>query len=146
MAPTSRDGVAKGYLWYDVSVHKLDEPLGRKDLAVVGAGPVGIASLWSANRQGLDAIAIEAAASPLETVRRFLPGLVTVSTPDEWAIDGLPVDCRDPHEVTREDLLSYYARVLAYGRLPVACSQSLVALDPSVRDVRVTLSASSATH
>ncbi len=54
-----------------------------------------------------------------------------------WEIDGLPVDCRAIGEVTREDLLSYYGRVAAYGRLEMAFRQRVVAITPSSDGVRV---------
>jgi NADPH-dependent 2,4-dienoyl-CoA reductase/sulfur reductase-like enzyme len=95
------------------------ELLGRRDLVVVGAGPVGLAALWFAGRHGINAIAIESASSPLESIRRFSPGLVTASNALKWEIDGLPVDCRSVTEVTREDLLSYYSRVSSLGGLRV---------------------------
>ncbi len=104
---------------------------------MIGAGPVGLAALWYAHRYSIDAIALDAGQASLDSIRSFGPGLVTVSTAHEWEIDGLPVDCRAPTEVTREDLLSYYSRIGAYGRLEVACRQRVTALTARPDAVRV---------
>ncbi len=104
---------------------------------MIGAGPVGLAALWYAHRHGIDAIALDAGHAPLDSVRAFGAGLVTVSTAHEWEIDGLPVDCAAPTEVTREDLLSYYARVGAYGGLEVAYRQRVTAIAVRPEAVRI---------
>jgi thioredoxin reductase (NADPH) len=113
------------------------EFLGHHRLIVIGAGPVGVAALWFARRSGIDAIAIESGRAPLGTISAFLPGLVTASDATEWEIDGLPVDARDITEITREDLLSYYSRVIALGQLPIACSTRVTALVPSADSINI---------
>jgi thioredoxin reductase (NADPH) len=113
--------------------------IGRHDLLVVGAGPVGIAALWFARRHGLDAVAVDAGTGPLSCIRGFLPGLVTVSGARDWEIDGLPVDCHGAREVTREDLLGYYARVARYGRMRIADRSEVIAIVPDDEGVRVTV-------
>src|SRR5207237_3954772 len=111
--------------------------LGRCGLLVVGAGPVGIAALWFAHRYGIGAVALDSASFPLQGIREFAPGLVTASSALDWEIDGLPVDCQMGDQITREELLSYYARVCAYGRLRVTCRQRVIRIEPRIDGVRV---------
>jgi thioredoxin reductase len=111
--------------------------LGNRDLVVVGAGPVGLAALWFARRYGTNAMALDAGQRPLDSLRSFATGTVTASNALEWEIDGLPVDCRNVTEITREDLLSYYTRVSSLGRLQVALGQNVVAVRPSDDGVKV---------
>jgi thioredoxin reductase len=111
--------------------------LGRTKLLVIGAGPTGVAALWFARRRGLDAVGLDAGPAPLDVIRGYPDNLVSLSTSREWEIDGLPVDCRAPNEVTREDLLSYYSRVLAYGQLRVRCRARVVDIRPLPSGCRV---------
>jgi thioredoxin reductase len=115
------------------------ELLGRHDLVVVGAGPVGVAALWFARRFGLDAVALDTAASPLSCITGFSPGLVTASAAREWEVDGLPVDARSGHEITREDLVSYYARIARYAQARIACRSEVVAIEPGPSETRITV-------
>lgn len=111
--------------------------LGNRDLLVVGAGPVGLAALWFARRYGIDAMALDAGRFPLASVRGFAAGMVTASNALEWEVDGVPVDCRNVTEVTREDLLSYYTRISSLGRLNVAMGQNVLAVRPKGDGVEV---------
>lgn len=113
--------------------------LGHHDLVVIGGGPVAVAALWYARKAGLDAIALEAGPHALAVVHGYQPQLILASTSWEWQIDGLPVDCRNPREVTREDLLSYYTRVIVCGRLDVRPNQRVVGIDHEEDRIKLTV-------
>jgi thioredoxin reductase len=98
--------------------------LGEKELLVVGAGPAGLSALFEARKQGISAVGIEAGKYPANAIYNYLDGLPVLSPPEHYEIDELPLDCRDPTWVTREELLHYYARIINYGRLDIQCGLS----------------------
>src|SRR5882762_6503106 len=86
-------------------------------LVVVGGGPTGIAALFEARRQGIEAVGLEAGPGPTTSIREYLNGLVLISRPTDYEIAGLPLDTRDPNQLTREEVLHYLGRVINYGGL-----------------------------
>ncbi len=109
--------------------------LGRIRLAVIGGGPTGLAALFHAARLGLPALALEAGENPLAAVQDHLEGLIFVSPSTHYEVAGLPLDCRDTGEVTREEVLHYYARLVEYGRLDVRARWRCVDLEPGAHGV-----------
>ncbi|MEA2503272.1 MAG: hypothetical protein QOG36_315, partial [Actinomycetota bacterium] len=45
-------------------------------LVVVGGGPTGIAALFEARREGIEAVGLEAGPGPTTSIREYLNGLV----------------------------------------------------------------------
>ena len=111
----------------------------RVDLLVIGAGPTGIAALARAVRRGLDAIAVEGGSCIASGIARYPNHLVFMTSPWDFTIDGLPLDCRDPRGVGRDEVLSYLGRVVRHRRLRVAVDTSCIRLEPGSRAVRCTL-------
>src|SRR5437879_868949 len=104
-------------------------------LVVVGGGPTGIAALFEARRQGIEAVGLEAGPGPTPSIREYLNGLVLISRPTDSAIAGIPLDTRDPNQLTREEVLHYLGRVINYGGLDLrfhAPARELVAQDGRV--------------
>jgi hypothetical protein len=106
---------------------------------VVGGGPTGIAALVHARLEGIDAVGLEAGDQPLAAVAGYMEQLVLVSRSTHYEVAGIPLDCRDPDELTREDLLSYYARVLTLARAELRCRARCRALVPHADHVEVVL-------
>src|SRR5438094_9666184 len=92
------------------------EPL-EVPLVVVGGGPTGIAALFEARRQGIEAVGLEAGPGPTTSIREYLNGLVLISRPTDYEIAGIPLDTRDPNQLTREEVLHYLRRAINYARL-----------------------------
>src|SRR5258708_8306297 len=86
-------------------------------LVVVGGGPTGIAALFQARLEGIEAVGLEAGPGPTTSVREYLNGLVLISRPTDYEIAGIPLDTRDPNQLTREEVLHYLGRVINYGDL-----------------------------
>jgi thioredoxin reductase (NADPH) len=86
-------------------------------LVVVGGGPTGIAALFEARREGIEAVGLEAGPGPTTSIREYLNGLVLISRPTDYEIAGIPLDTRDPNQLTREEVLHYLGRVINYGSL-----------------------------
>src|SRR6266849_8786641 len=85
--------------------------------AVVGGGPTGIAALFQAAQEGIEAVGLEAGPGPTTSIREYLNGLVLISRPTDYEIAGIPLDTRDPNQLTREEVLHYLGRVINYGDL-----------------------------
>src|SRR5229473_1123922 len=104
-------------------------------LVVVGGGPTGIAALFEAHRQGIEAVGLEAGPGPTTSIREYLNGLVLISRPTDYEIAGIPLDTRDPNQLTREEVLHYLGRIINYGDLDLrfhAPAQELAACDGRV--------------
>lgn len=101
------------------------------DLAVVGGGPTGVAALFQAGLEGLSAVGLEAGPWPGASVSDYLNGLVLISRPSDYEIAGIPLDCRDGNQLTREEVLHYLGRVANYGRLRIRCNEPCTALEAS---------------
>ncbi|MFN0180513.1 MAG: NAD(P)-binding domain-containing protein [Gemmatimonadales bacterium] len=98
------------------------------DLLVLGGGPTGIAALLHASLAGLSAVGVEAGLAPLDAVHHYMEGLVLASHAREFEVAHVPLDCSNPREVTREELLHYYARLLNLGRIRLLCGCRCVAI------------------
>jgi Pyridine nucleotide-disulphide oxidoreductase len=105
------------------------------DLVVVGAGPTGIAALLHARRLGLQAVAIDPG-GPLAQLRRYPDQLIFVSPSHDFEVASIPLDCRSAAQVTREEVLSYYERLVAWEGLEVRPARCR-ALQPDPGGVRV---------
>jgi thioredoxin reductase len=101
------------------------------DLAVVGGGPTGVAALFQAGIEGLSAVGLEAGPWPGAAVGDYLNGLVLISRPSDYEIAGIPLDCRDGNQLTREEVLHYLSRIANYGQLHIRCGEPCTALVPT---------------
>ena len=99
-------------------------------LVVVGGGPTGIAALHEARRQGIEAVGLEAGPGPTTSIREYLNGLVLISRPTDYEVAGIPLDTRDPNQLTREEVLHYLGRVINYGGLDLRFRAPVLELVP----------------
>ncbi|HEX9314317.1 MAG TPA: NAD(P)-binding domain-containing protein, partial [Actinomycetota bacterium] len=97
---------------------------------VVGGGPTGIAALHEARRQGIEAVGLEAGPGPTTSIREYLNGLVLISRPTDYEVAGIPLDTRDPNQLTREEVLHYLGRVINYGGLDLRFRAPVLELVP----------------
>jgi len=104
------------------------------DLLVVGGGPTGIAALFQAGLERIPAVAIDAGAGPAASIRQYLNGLVLISRPTDYEVAGIPLDCRDPGQLTREEVLHYLGRVVNYGGLDLRAGETCLELTPRAAD------------
>ncbi len=85
------------------------------DLAVVGAGPCGIAVAAAAARAGLDAIMVDR--GPLcASIVRYPFYMQFFSTPEKLELEGLPFVTME-RNATRREALSYYRKVAEFFEL-----------------------------
>jgi cation diffusion facilitator CzcD-associated flavoprotein CzcO len=120
----------------------LDRQLGKAGLVVVGCGPTGIAGLVQAALEGIPAIGIEAGPAPIASVLDYMEGLVLSSPAEHYEVGGLPLDCRAASQITREEVLHYYARVIRHYGLDIRCGTRCMELEPREQHVLVRVNTS----
>jgi len=87
------------------------------ELAVVGAGPCGIAVGAAAGRMGLRTALFDQ--GPLcDSILRYPTHMSFFSTPEKLEIEGLPFVTSEK-TATRKEALTYYRKVADYFQLPV---------------------------
>ena len=87
-------------------------------------------------------MALESQSTPLAAIQGYSEGLVFSSPASHFEIDGVPLDCKDFHQVTREEVLFYYERIINLKRLEVACDTKVCSLKPLGKSVKVTCATS----
>jgi thioredoxin reductase (NADPH) len=81
------------------------------DVAIVGAGPCGLAAAIAAQRAGLRAVVFDRACI-VSGIYGYPTDLIFFSTPEKLAIGGIPFVCAT-EKPTRRDALAYYRAVAA---------------------------------
>jgi thioredoxin reductase (NADPH) len=89
----------------------------RRDLVVIGAGPVGLACAIEAQRRGVTARVLDKGAL-VNSILGYPSNMEFFSTPELIEIGGHPFPVRR-YKPTREDALEYYNLVAARERLDV---------------------------
>lgn len=110
---------------------------GTYDLLIVGAGPAGLATAIEGQRHGLRVVVIDRG-SLLEHLRRFPIGMAFFSPRPTLELAGIPLDVPRRHP-TREDMISYYARVARITGLEVRTGRELGAVTGSDGDFTVAI-------
>lgn len=98
-----------------------------RDLVIVGAGPIGLATAIEAQRAGLDAVVVEKGAL-LNSFLGYPTGMEFFSTPDLLEIGGYPLPSRD-YKPIREEALDYYRRVAEAEGLEVRLYERVLRAD-----------------
>jgi thioredoxin reductase (NADPH) len=98
----------------------------RLDLAIIGAGPAGLAAAHAAARAGLDYLVLEKGFIA-HTMFRYPLGRVVFSTPDELEFErGRLKPCGE--KPTREELLSYYVQFALENNLRIQTEEQVISL------------------
>ena len=100
---------------------------GGADVAIVGAGPCGLAAAVAMRRAGLQAVAFDASCV-VSTIAAYPTYVTFFSTTEKLAIGGLPfVIAAD--KPTRRDALAYYRAVVRHFDLVVRQYQRVVRVE-----------------
>src|SRR3954465_7517805 len=95
-----------------------DLPPERRDLVVIGAGPVGLACAIEARPPGLTARVVEKG-TLVNSIYGYPTNMEFFSTPDLIEIGGYPFPVQH-YKPTREDALEYYRGVAAREQLDLS--------------------------
>ena len=93
-------------------------PAATVDVAVIGAGPIGIEVAAELRRRGLSTLNIDRGALGAQIVA-FPPRTRWFSGPERIGIAGVPLETIDQEKATREDYLAYLRAVVRQFDLPL---------------------------
>lgn len=99
----------------------------RLDLAVVGAGPCGMAVGVAASRVGLDCLLFDRGCL-VNSLVGYPMRMTFFSTPENLEIGGVPFICSGP-KPTRDEALTYYRRAAQYYDLRIHTYEEIVSID-----------------
>jgi len=106
-----------------------------RDVVIVGAGPVGIASAIEAKRRGLDALLIDKGAL-CNSFLGYPTNMEFFSTPERLEIGGYPFSTRR-YKPIREEALDYYRRVAVAEDLDIRLYEPVTGLRGTDNDYHV---------
>lgn len=98
------------------------------DVAIIGAGPIGLELAVALQHEGLDVIQFDA--GPIgATMHWWAPGTKYFSSPERIEIAGVPLVTRDQEKATREDYLAYLRQVAGNFDLKVRTYTRVTAIE-----------------
>src|SRR5829696_3386602 len=98
------------------------------DVAVIGAGPIGIELAVALKRGGVDYVHFDAKQIGY-TISWFAPQTKFFSSNERIAIAGVPLDTPDQNKATREQYLSYLRSIVRQFDLDVRTYEPVTAID-----------------
>jgi len=102
-------------------------PQERRDVVVIGAGPVGLACAIEARRRGLS-VRVFDKGTLVNSIFGYPTNMEFFSTPDLIEIGGYPFPVQQ-YKPTREDALEYYRGVAAREQIELALYDRVEALE-----------------
>lgn len=102
----------------------------QTDVAIVGAGPIGIELAIALQQQGVGCEVFEAGQIG-STIQWWAPDTRFFSGPERIAIAGVPLVTQDQTKATREQYLSYLRSVVTLHRVRINTYERVVAIDPA---------------
>lgn len=98
------------------------------DVAIIGAGPIGIELAVALKRAGLDFVHLDAGQVGA-TMQWWAPGTKFFSSPERIAIAGVPLTTRDQEKATREEYLAYLRAVVEQFDLRIRTYERVVGIE-----------------
>ena len=99
------------------------------DVAIVGAGPCGLAAAISAGRAGLDTLVFDAECV-VSSITHYPTYATFFSTAEKLSLGGLPF-VTPGEKPSRRDALAYYRAVVRYFEIPVRQYEPVVRIEPN---------------
>ncbi len=99
------------------------------DIAIVGAGPIGIELHAALKRAGLGVLHLEAGTIG-QTLTWWAPGTRFFSSPERIGIAGVPLFVAGQEKATREEYLTYLRTVVREFELPIRTRERVVGVTP----------------
>ncbi len=100
----------------------------QTEVAIIGAGPIGLEMAVACKRAGVSSVQIEAGAIG-STMGWWAPGTRYFSSPERIAIAGVPLVVAGEEKATREDYLHYLRQVAAQFALDVRTFERVVEIE-----------------
>ena len=100
----------------------------RTEVAIVGAGPIGIELAVALKKQGIDYLHFDAKQVGY-TISWFAPQTRFFSSNERIAIAGVPLDTPDQNKATREQYLAYLRSVVMQFHLEIRTYEPVVGID-----------------
>ena len=100
----------------------------RREVAVVGAGPIGLEMAVALRRAGMDYIHFDARQIGY-TISWFAPQTRFFSSSERIAIAGVPLQTVDQSKATREEYLTYLRRVVEQFELDIHTYEPVVGIN-----------------
>src|SRR5215216_3718267 len=97
------------------------------DIAIIGAGPCGLAAAISARRAGLDALVFDGDCV-VSSITQYPTYATFFSTAEKLSLGGLPF-VTTGEKPSRRDALAYYRAVVRYFELPVRQYEPVARID-----------------
>lgn len=97
----------------------------RHDVAIIGAGPIGLETAIALKREGVDSVHIEAGQIG-QVIANFPPGTPLFSSNERIAIAGIPVPSTDQQKCKRDEYLAYLRSVASHFDLDVRTYQRVI--------------------
>lgn len=108
----------------------------RADVAVIGAGPTGLACAIEAQKVGASVVVIDKGCL-VNSLYNYPTGMLFFTTPELLEIGDIPFPSAH-QKPTREEALSYYRRVADHYKLNVQQYQRVLVIDGENNKFRVT--------
>ena len=121
---------------YDVGVSESAE---RAEIAIVGAGPIGLELAVALKKRGVDYLHFDAKQIGY-TISWFAPQTKFFSSNERIAIAGVPLETPDQAKATREQYLAYLRGVVKQFQLEVRTYEPISAIDRTAGEFVVTSS------
>src|SRR2546429_6674534 len=100
----------------------------RAEVAIIGAGPIGIELAVALKKNGVDYLHFDAKQIGY-TISWFAPQTRFFSSNERIAIAGVPLETPDQGKATREQYLSYLRGVVKQFQLEVRTYEPVVGID-----------------
>lgn len=100
-----------------LSLHKTNGLATKKNVVIIGGGPIGIACALACKKKGLDYVVLEKGAL-VNSLYNYPLNMTFFSTSDKLEIGGIPFITKNP-KPHRDDALEYYRRVASSNELRI---------------------------
>src|SRR5688572_28061806 len=122
------------------TMHRVDPQ--RAEIAIIGAGPIGLELAVALKKLGLDYLHFDAKQIGY-TISWFAPQTKFFSSNERIAIAGVPLETPDQTKATREQYLAYLCTVVRLFDLDVRTYEPVTAIDRAAGEFVLTTSARS---
>ena len=99
----------------------------EKEVLIIGAGPIGIASALECKKNNIDYIVVEKGALT-NSIYNYPLNMTFFSTSEKLEIDGIPFISNNP-KPTRNEALEYYRRVATSNNLNINLYETIIEVE-----------------